>query len=148
MTTNHFRQTMRISGVSLLLALVICSFLTFHATHAQSVNQTHQSQASSQSSTSLKSCSSNTVNIVFKQLGPFFGAFSCHKMTITLGTPVIIVNPTSLNKFVENITVGPFIHVTAHSTAMMQIDQTGTSHLLLYDDTIFPQAQLFVTVVS
>jgi len=120
--------------VTLLLALMACSFLAFGS-------------ASGLSSSNLKSCPSNTVRIVL--IKNFGDGFTCHVMTVKVGTPVVFVNSTATPSFkVIEYGGNHFLEVKALSRAQFMTTQSGQIFAFIYDDGIDPQTQLFITVVS
>ena len=147
MTTTCIRQTKGISMVTLLLALMACSFLAFGSASARTVSSPHLSQTSGPSSSNLKSCPSNTVHIVL--IKNFGAGFNCHVMTVKVGTPVVFVNSTATPSFkVIEYGGNHFLEVKALSRAQFMTTQSGQIFAFIYDDGIDPQTQLFITVVS
>lgn len=147
MSTNTIRRSICMSVLSLLVALVACAFLTSAAASAHSSSQARLSQISGLSSVNLKSCPSNIVHIVF--IKNFGDGFTCHVMTVKVGTPVVFVNTTATPSFkVIEYDGNFFLEVKALSRAQFMTTQSGKIFAFIYDDGIDPQTQLFITVVS
>ena len=147
MRTNTIRRSRGMSVLSLLLALVACAFLTSAGAGAHSSSQARLSQTSGLSSVNLKSCPSNTVHIVF--IKNFGDGFTCHVMTVKVGTPVVFVNTTATPSFkVIEYDENYFLEVKALSRAQFFTTQPGKIFAFIYDDGTDPQTQLFITVVS
>src|SRR5215469_15376856 len=135
------------SVASLLLALVVVSFLTLGSASARTASRPHLSQNTGLSSSNLKSCRSHIVHIVV--IKNFGEGFNCHAMTVKVGTPVVFVNTTSTPSFkVIEYGGNHFLEVKALSRAQFMTTQPGQIFAFIYDDGIDPQTQLFITVTS
>lgn len=143
MRTNCIQQTVRMSVLSTLFALVAFSFLVVGGASAHTVSQT---QASNQAQ-SLPTCRSNTVQIMPKRVGKVFKmAFSCNSLTVKVGTPVVFLNTTGFPIFITDNTHSFFLEVKQRATASLPTTQTGQLNLVMYGRP-YPQAMLTVTVV-
>jgi hypothetical protein len=147
MSTNTIRRGICMSVLSLLLALVACAFLPSAGAGAHSISQARLSQTIGLSSVNLKSCPSNIVHIVF--IKNFGDGFTCHAMSVKVGTPVVFVNTTATPSFkVIEYAENFFLEVKVLSRAQFFTTQPGQIFAFIYDDGIDPQTQLFITVVS
>ena len=147
MTTNTIRRTIRVSVLSLLLALVVCSFLISAGADARSISPARLSQANS-STSGVSNCPSNTTNLLGVKLGEHTGAFSCNFMTVKVGVPILIVNNSIFSFFVVHIGANGFTLIHTHTTLTVPTVQAGTLDTFIYNDTEFPRARLSVTIVS